>query len=152
MKRIILVAGGTGNLGGRVVEALIERGAEVHVVARSTTDIKKINKLEELGVKVFMLNMSNVGELTKVCAGASCVVSALSGLHEVIVDIQKTLLDAAIKAGVPRFVPSDYSLDFTRFSDGENRNLDLRREFHEYLDKSTIFPAPQSSMAPLPIC
>ncbi|MGA2823462.1 MAG: hypothetical protein ABSE72_08050, partial [Bacteroidales bacterium] len=35
-------------------------------------------------------------------------------------------------------IPSDYSLDFTRFSHGENRNLDLRREFHEYLDKTSI--------------
>jgi len=29
-------------------------------------------------------------------------------------------------------------LDFTKFSTGENRNLDWRREFHEYLDKSSI--------------
>jgi len=39
---------------------------------------------------------------------------------------------------VPRFIPSDYSLDFTKFSYGENRNLDWRREFHEYLDKCPI--------------
>jgi len=41
-------------------------------------------------------------------------------------------------AGVPRIIPSDYSLDFTKFSLGENRNLDLRREFHGYLDKTSI--------------
>jgi nucleoside-diphosphate-sugar epimerase len=62
----------------------------------------------------------------------------LSGLREVIIDTQKVLLYAAIAAGVPRFIPSDYSLDFTKFSYGENRNLDLRREFHEYLDKASI--------------
>ena len=56
------------------------------------------------------------------------MVSSLAGLRKVIIDAQKVLLDAAIAAGVPRFIPSDYSLDFTRFSDGENRNLDLRRE------------------------
>jgi hypothetical protein len=59
----------------------------------------------------------------------TCVVSVLAGLREVIIDAQKVLLDAAIAAGVPLFIPSDYSLDFTKFSDGENRNLDLRRDF-----------------------
>ena len=66
------------------------------------------------------------------------IVSALAGLRDVIIDTQKVLLNAAIAAGVPRFIPSDYSLDFTRFSNGENRNLDLRREFHGYLDKTSI--------------
>jgi nucleoside-diphosphate-sugar epimerase len=66
------------------------------------------------------------------------VVSALAGLRNVIIDAQKLLLDAAVSAAVPKFIPSDYSLDFTRFSPGENRNLDWRREFHTYLDKQPI--------------
>ena len=68
----------------------------------------------------------------------SCVVSALAGLHDVIVDSQTLLLDAAIAAGVPRFIPSDFSCDFTKMSAGENRNFDLRKEFHQYLDLSPI--------------
>jgi len=63
-------------------------------------------------------------------------VSALAGLRDVIVEAQTVLLDAAIKAGVPRFIPSDDSIDFTKFPAGENRNLDLRREFHQRLDKA----------------
>jgi nucleoside-diphosphate-sugar epimerase len=48
------------------------------------------------------------------------------------------MLGAAIKAGVPRFIPSDYSIDFTKIAPGENRNLDLRRDFHERLAKASI--------------
>jgi hypothetical protein len=66
------------------------------------------------------------------------VVSALQGLRGVIVETQTLLLGAAIKAGVPRFIPSDYSIDFTKFPPGENRNLDLRRDFHQRLDKASI--------------
>jgi hypothetical protein len=62
----------------------------------------------------------------------------LAGLEDVIIETQKVLLNAAISAGVPRFIPSDYSLDFTKFKDGENRNLDLRRQFHYYLDSTSI--------------
>jgi hypothetical protein len=72
------------------------------------------------------------------CSGASCVVSALQGLREVIVETQTALLDAAIAAGVPRFIPSDYSIDFTRFPAGQNRNLDLRRKFHQRIDERPV--------------
>ncbi|HEY9165503.1 MAG TPA: NmrA family NAD(P)-binding protein [Candidatus Kryptonia bacterium] len=138
MKKIILVAGATGNLGKRVINALLDRGAEVRVVVRSSSDIEKLNELERLGVKIFKINMSNVEEMSDACSGVSCVVSALQGLHEVIVDTQRVLLDAAIAAGIPRFIPSDYSIDFTKLPPGENRNLDLRRDFHKRLDETSI--------------
>lgn len=138
MKKIIAVAGGTGNLGERIVKALLERDAEVRVIVHPDSDKEKINKLEKLGAKVYKVNMMNVDEVANTCIGVLCIVSALNGLRGVIIDVQKVLLDAAIAAGVPHFIPSDYSLDFTKFSTGENRNLDWRREFHEYLDKSSI--------------
>jgi hypothetical protein len=138
MKKIILVAGATGNLGLRIVKALVNKDAEIRVVVRSNSAIEKIKELENLGVKIYKVSSWNLEELKTSCIGVSCVVSALAGLREVVIDAQKVLLDAAIAAGVPRFIPSDYSLDFTKFSYGENRNLDLRREFHEYLDKTSI--------------
>jgi len=138
MKQIILVAGATGNLGERITRALIAQGAEVRAIVRKGTDLQKKTHLEQLGAKVTEVDMSNVDEVATACVGASCVVSVLAGLKEVIIDTQKVLLDAAVKAGVPRFIPSDYSLDFTKFPDGTNRNLDWRREFHTYLDRGPI--------------
>lgn len=138
MKKIILVAGATGNLGLRIVKALLNKDAEVRAVVRSNSDIEKIKELENLGVKIYKVSSWNLEELKTSCVGVSCVVSALAGLREVVIDAQQVLLDAAIAASVPRFIPSDYSLDFTKFFYDENRNLDLRREFHEYLDKTSI--------------
>ncbi len=138
MNNVIVVAGATGDLGGRIVKVLLTKNAEVRAVVRSSTNVEIIKHLETLGVKIYKVNNWTVEELTKACNGASCVVSVLAGLREVIIDAQKVLLDGAIAAGVPRFIPSDYSLDFTKFSNGENRNLDLRREFHQYLHKTSI--------------
>jgi hypothetical protein len=59
-------------------------------------------------------------------------------LREVIIDAQTSLLEAAVKARVPRFIPSDFSIDFTKCADGHNRNLDLRREFHQKLDQTPL--------------
>lgn len=39
---------------------------------------------------------------------------------------------------MPRFIPSDYCIDYTRLEPGNNRNLDLRREFQQRLDKAPI--------------
>ncbi len=138
MENTIVVAGATGDLGGRIIKALLSKNAEVRALVRTSTNGEKIKHLENLGVKIRRVNNWSVEELKEACAGASCVVSVLAGLRDVIIDAQKVLLDGAIAAGVPRFIPSDYSLDFTKFSPGENRNLDLRREFHKYLDKASI--------------
>jgi NmrA-like family len=138
MKSTILVAGGTGNLGERIIKALIARGAVVRAIVRDGSKPEKIKTLTQLGAEVIEVDMSDAEALKQACQGVSCVVSALAGLHETIVDSQTKLLDAAIAAGVPRFIPSDYSADFTQLPAGENRNFDLRKEFHEYLDKSPI--------------
>ncbi|ARK10788.1 NmrA family NAD(P)-binding protein [Fibrella sp. ES10-3-2-2] len=138
MGNTILVAGATGDLGGRIIKALRAKGADVRAVVRASSDPANVKALEAQGVTVVNLDMNNVSALTTACQGVSCVVSALSGFRETIIGTQRVLLDAAVAAGVPRFIPSDYSLDFTRFSNGENRNLDLRREFHTYLEKAPI--------------
>ena len=138
INKIIVVAGGTGNLGGRIVKALLEKDAEVRVLVRSTSDKDKVSHLERIGAKTITVDMNNKQEVASACSGANCVVSALAGLEDVIIDTQKIILDGAILAGVPRFIPSDYSLDFTKFKDGENRNLDCRRTFHQYLDSTSI--------------
>ena len=139
METTIAVAGATGNLGRLIVNALLDRGAHVRALVRTGTSHDRLAKLERAGVSIAQVNMASVSELTRACTGASCVVSALQGLRDVIIDAQSTLLDAAIAAGVPvRFIPSDFSIDFGRLPAGENRNFDLRREFHERLDHSPI--------------
>ncbi len=134
----IVLAGATGNLGGRIARALLERGASVRALVRRGTARDKLERLQELRVTIASVNLSSASQVTLACSRASCVVSALAGLRNVIVETQTVLLDAAIKAGVPRFIPSDYSIDFTKFPAGENRNLDLRRDFHKRLDKTSI--------------
>ena len=135
---IIVVAGATGNLGGRIARALRERGATVRALVRHSSAQDKIERLRNLGVAIASIDLNNDSEVTAACSGASCVVSALQGLREVIVETQTVMLGAAIKAGVPRFIPSDYSIDFTKIAPGENRNLDLRRDFHQRLAKASI--------------
>jgi nucleoside-diphosphate-sugar epimerase len=134
----IVLAGATGNLGGRIARALLRRGARVRALGRHETARERLERLQELGVTIASVEWSSASEVAPACMGASCVVSALQGLRDVIVEAQTVLLQAAIEAGVPRFIPSDYSIDFTKLPPGENRNLDLRRDFHKRLDQASI--------------
>jgi uncharacterized protein YbjT (DUF2867 family) len=134
----IVVAGATGNLGGRIVKALLACGATVSALVRHGAAPDKLDRLRQPGATVASIDFTSPSQLAQACSGASCVVSALQGLGDVIVEAQTVLLDAAIKADVPRFIPSDFSIDFTKFPTGENRNLDLRRDFHARLDHAPI--------------
>lgn len=135
---IIALAGATGNLGGRIARAVLKRGAGIKAVVRPSSDPSRVKDLRKQGAEVAKVDFNSASELAEACRGGACVVSALCGLREVIVEAQALLLDAAVKAGVPRFIPSDFSIDFTKLPAGTNRNLDLRREFHTRLDKASI--------------
>jgi NmrA-like family len=138
MQKTIIVAGATGNLGGKIVDALLLQGAKVKALVRQTTDSDKIKQLEAKNVTVCVVDMQNKADIAAHCVGADCVVSALAGLHETILDTQTNLLDAAVAAKVPRFIPSDFAIDFTNLVEGQNRNLDMRRAFHTKLDQAQI--------------
>lgn len=134
----ILVAGATGDLGERIAKALLARGAAVRALVRPGTAPDKLARLRGLGAAIAEADYGDAAALRAACAGTACVVSALSGLREVIVDAQTRLLEAAVSAGVPRFIPSDFAIDFGKLPLGSNRNLDLRREFGARLDAAPI--------------
>lgn len=135
---VVVLAGGTGDLGGRIARELVARGANVRALVRPEADPGKVATLEMLGVEPVRLLFEEAPRLREACSGASCVVSALSGLEDVMLGAQGQLLDAAVAAGVPRFIPSDFALDFTKTTPGRNRNLDLRRRFMARIDRAPI--------------
>lgn len=133
----IILAGATGRLGGLIAASLMERGASVRALTRrgSSSDT---SELRAANVSIVEVDYFNRSEMIAACRGGSCVVSALSGLEDVLLDAQSQLLDMAVAAGVPRFIPSDYAVDFTKLEYGTNRNFDIRRRFHERLDVAPI--------------
>jgi nucleoside-diphosphate-sugar epimerase len=138
MDKSVVLAGATGNLGGRIARELLARGAKVTALVRPGVSPDKIAPLRKLGAALAEVDFTDVARMTQACAGATCIVSALAGLRDVVVEAQSVLLEGAVKAAVPRFIPSDYSIDFTRLPAGANRNLDLRREFHQRLAQTPI--------------
>ena len=135
---VVALAGASGDLGFRIGRALVDRGAQVRALVRPSLSRKSRARLEAAGLTLAEADLKDSAAMASACDGATCVVCALNGLREVIVDGQHALLMAAANAGVPRFIPSDFSADFTKTTPGRNRNLDLRREFMAIADNAPI--------------
>lgn len=134
----IALAGAAGDLGSRIARALVSRGAEVRALIRPDTAAEDRTHLKSLGLTLTPADPNDVTAMAAAVEGARCVVSALNGLDDVILGRQEVLLHAAVQAGVPRFIPSDYSEEYIRITPGTNRNLDLRREFMARADRAPI--------------
>ena len=126
---IVALAGAGGDLGARIARALVAEGAEVRALVRPDADASLLARTRALGAMPVAADPRSVPDMAQALEGVACAVSALNGLGEVILGRQSVLLEAALAAGVPRLIPSDYSEDFTRTTPGRNRNLDLRRDF-----------------------
>ena len=134
----IVLAGATGDLGVRIAKALVRRRAEVRALVRIGTPEAKMAAVRASGATPVEVDFGDPAALGQACSAADCVVSALNGLEPIMIDLQTRLLDAAVAAGVPRFMPSDFSLDFTKTKPGDNRNMDLRRAFQAQIDRAPI--------------
>ncbi len=136
---LILLAGATGDLGFRVAQHLRSAGIRIRVLARRQSPHGyRLDALRAAGADVRVLNFNDPAMTAAACADGTCLVSTLSGLEDVIIGLQERLLSAALEAGVPRFIASDFCIDYTRIPAGGNRNLDLRRRFAQILDASPV--------------
>jgi nucleoside-diphosphate-sugar epimerase len=137
-EKLVLIVGATGDLGGRIVRELCKLKAPVKALVRRGTPHTKVKVLKDLGCDVAEVDFSDHRHLVKVMQGATVVLSTVAGLRDVMIDLQTRLLNAAVEAKVPRFIPSDFSIDFTKIPEGANRNLNLRLEFLRVAEKADI--------------
>ena len=137
----ILVVGATGNLGHRVVDALVRRPEKPVVYA----GVRKVDEASDKarswasqGVSQRRADLADNESLDQAVYGVDIVISTVQGGPDVIVDGQSRVLAACERKGVARMVPSDFSLDLFALNHGENWNLDLRRKFDDRLMVSHV--------------
>ncbi|KAI4729064.1 NAD(P)-binding protein [Aureobasidium sp. EXF-10728] len=94
----IAIAGATGNLGPHIVNELVNQGFEVTVLTASG----KTSGLPS-AIKVTKVDFSSQNSLISALRGQEAFISAIPKHEE-----QPALIDAAIAAGVQRFIPSEF--------------------------------------------
>jgi predicted dehydrogenase/nucleoside-diphosphate-sugar epimerase len=104
----VLVTGANGYVGSRVVKALVERGYYVRALVRPTGSPEK---LERLGVEVFLGDVRRVEDVNNAAEGMQIIVhmaAGMKGTHEFMVDScvrgTQSVAEAASLQGVKRVI------------------------------------------------
>lgn len=144
-KPTVLITGISGVLGTKIANAVLDKGEmNVRGLVRSPSN-DKLNDLKARGVEFVAGDLFDSESLPKACEGVETIISAVKGniskatgiyREDIVLSGQLNLLEAAIKSGVKRFVPSDYSVDYFNLDLGDNYNLDFRKKFAELLKQS----------------
>lgn len=135
--KTVLVVGGTGRLGSKLVEALrAKEGVSVRLLVRPGSG--RASSVSRGGVELVQGDLRDAESLDWAVKGVDAIVSAVNGGPDVVVDGQRALLAAAKRHGVRRFIPSDFSVNYFRLDYGDNLFLDDRKRFAEALQQSGV--------------
>ncbi|MEQ9618856.1 MAG: NAD-dependent epimerase/dehydratase family protein [Deltaproteobacteria bacterium] len=136
-----VVTGGTGFIGGRLVEELVEKGYKVRCLVRDTSDVKI---LKELGVELVHGDLGDTESLKRLPKGGNVVfhLAALvsdwgerEDFYRYNVDATRTLLEASLNSGVKRFVHMSSSTVVWKSDFWNVHNLTDIDETFPYRDK-----------------
>ncbi|KAL4324106.1 hypothetical protein GQ457_11G020480 [Hibiscus cannabinus] len=122
LKSKVLIVGGTGYLGKRLVKASLAQGHETYVLHRKEigVDIEKVQMLlsfKQQGAHLVAASFNDHQSLVSAVKLVDVVVCAISGVHirshQIL--LQLKLVDAIKEAGnVKRFLPSEFGTDPAR--------------------------------------
>ncbi|XXG78094.1 hypothetical protein AAC387_Pa08g2111 [Persea americana] len=124
-KSKVLVAGGTGYIGKRIVKASLAQGHETYVLHRPEigVDIEKVQMLlsfKEQGARLIEGSFSDHRSLVDAVKQVDVVICTISGVHirSHHILLQLKLVDAIKQAGnIKRFLPSEFGTDPARMAD-----------------------------------
>ncbi|PVH88306.1 NAD(P)-binding protein [Cadophora sp. DSE1049] len=127
----VAFAGASGNLGSAIVKELLDSKLfDITVLTRQSS-----SHSFPPDVKVVKVDYADLESLTAAVSGQDALVSAIATLA---ISSQKRLIDAAVKAGVKRVIPSEFGCDL---KNPQTRTLPVyaaKVEMEEYLDALAV--------------
>ncbi|KAF8849516.1 NmrA-like family protein [Acephala macrosclerotiorum] len=124
----VAVIGGSGNLGPAIVQALLDAGFTVTALTR--TESKATFPPSVKVAKVDYTSSSSIAEALK---GQDAVVSTIATLA---LTQQGSIIEEAVKAGVKRFIPSEFGLNTQKVTGGAKKILGTKIALQEQLAKA----------------
>jgi uncharacterized protein YbjT (DUF2867 family) len=118
----------TGNLGPSVVKALLDAGFTVTALTRADS-----TATVPAGAKVHKTDYSSHFSILEAFKGQDAVVSTIA---TAALGQQQAIVDAAVKAGVKRFIPSEFGMDTTTIAGGAKKILGAKIALQEALAKA----------------
>ncbi|KAH9223825.1 hypothetical protein DL95DRAFT_323222 [Leptodontidium sp. 2 PMI_412] len=132
----IAIAGFTGKLASLITKSLLTRHPKVriHGICRTPSKVPA-EYLSHPNIQVFGADSQDSAALRRGLSGASTCICCYLGDDKLMVEGQKILIDACIAEKVPRYIASDWSLDFRRLEFGEHPRKDAMKHIQAYLEE-----------------
>ena len=137
----VAVLGATGQVGTPLAHGLLANGHKVVAITRgrSARNEAKLRALEELGAELaFCEDLSDVDGLAPLLEGCEVLVASVAAEETFLVEVQPKVLEAAIKAGVKRFVPNEFGAHTQGLPMGAGVVFDHKKRFQEKLFASGL--------------
>ncbi|KAL7754774.1 hypothetical protein ACKLNR_015444 [Fusarium oxysporum f. sp. zingiberi] len=113
------IAGITGKF-GRLVASKLLQNPNINLRGYARDPSKVIPSIAESPrVKLFKGEAFDDTSIKPFVTGTDVIICAYLGADDLMIDGQKKLIDACDEAGVPRYVASDWALDYTKLKLGE---------------------------------
>jgi uncharacterized protein YbjT (DUF2867 family) len=139
----VLVIGATGELGHRMVSALLDNGKKVSILLRSNPERtaerqRRVNEFVKQGVTITEGGLSDEIALQQACAGVDAIISCVDA-RPPILRAQENIIAAAQLAGtVKRIIPSQFGVDSRMYVQGRVDHGDTKRQMQALFGKSGI--------------
>ncbi|KAI5118179.1 hypothetical protein M0805_008420 [Coniferiporia weirii] len=135
-KSTVLILGATGRTGSSIVDALLD-SANFTVIAGvrpSSASKPSVDVLKSRGVEIRLLDLekASIDQLVHALDGVETVISTIEWTY---LELQKSLVDAAKKAGVKRFIPCDWGTASPR---GVMKLHDTKLGIQEYIKEAGV--------------
>ena len=130
----VAIAGMTGKLGSLIANALLAY-PNTHIRGFCRDSSKLPPSLSSSPrVSITQGSASDMAAARGFVKGSDVVICAYLGSNGFMVESQKVLIDAAEAEGVPRYIASDWALDYTKLKLGDLPAKDPMIEIKGYLD------------------
>jgi hypothetical protein len=138
----VAIAGITSKLAQRIAAEILSKHPNAQICGSSRDTSKLPNALKE-STRITLIDSDpyDVSALRTLILGADVVICCYFADNETMVNGQKTLIDLCEEEGVPRYIASDYTVDFRGLEFGDIPMKDPMKHVQPYLETKKVVKA-----------
>ncbi len=134
----IAIAGITGQLGTLIAQALLKTSdVQIRGLCRNTAKLSP-EFSRNSRVNIVQGDSNDLAAAREAVRDCQVVICCYLGPNELMSNGQKVLIDACVAEAVPRYIASDYSIDYRALKLGQLPAKDPMIEIHEYLEGKPV--------------
>ncbi|KAJ4993149.1 NmrA-like family protein [Stagonosporopsis vannaccii] len=138
MATIVGIAGLTSKFAQCVVKALqAYPGVTIKGFCRNSRKLPSA-AIEKYRIEVVQGEFDDEAAVERFVKGTNIIICCYFGAPDLMTRGQEILVDACAKEGVTRYVPSDFSVDFTKIPDGELFPKESQKIIKRYLEEKEV--------------